>query len=60
MGRFSALMASWKEHLKKCSKEYQAHKEHAKKRRGPVEHRITGKQAHLEPKRRKRRKNGID
>ena len=51
---------SWKEFLKDCSKDYQAQKAKSKKPRGPVKHRITGKQAHLEPYRRKRRKNDID
>ena len=51
---------SWKEFLKDCSKDYQAQKAKNKKQRAPVKHRITGKQAHLEPKRRKQSKNDID
>lgn len=51
---------SWKEFLQDCSRDYQAQKAKAKKPRAPVKHRITGKQAHLEPNRRKRRKNDID
>ena len=51
---------SWKEQLKQCSKAYQAIKEKARKKQAPVGHRITGKQAHLEPTKRKHRKNVID
>ena len=51
---------SWKETLKACSKDYQAQKAKSNLQRAPVKHRITGKQAHLEPNRRKRRKNDID
>ena len=51
---------SGKEFLKECSKDYQAQKLKNKKLRAPVKHRITGKQAHLEPTRRKQRKNDID
>ena len=54
------MTGMWKEHLKQCSKDYQAQKAKSKKQRAPVRHRITGKQAHLEPTKRKRRKNDID
>ena len=54
------MTGTWTQHLKQCSREYQAQKQKAKKPRAPVHHRITGKQAHLEPTKRKRRKNDID